>query len=327
MKAINPSQLWKKRLGDWVLNPYVGCEHGCCHCYCPAMPGVRCFSHGHTQSEWGTYLYPKYGIVEAVRDQLSNFTPDKARRTGWGDGWILVSFLTDCYTPSEAKLKLTRQCLQLILEAGHKLRLQTRSVLVERDFDLLKAHRGQVLLGSSLPHLDDELARCLEPRAAAPKRRLRMLEKASSLGIPVYVALAPFMPFHDCDVLERLVAAVAPLNPKQVFCEVLNPKGDNISMMQEALSASFPKYADRLAHYTTECWAKFTLKVLAHGLKQTKQFIPWPDTGRLWRKHLSPEQAAFLEGFLPPQVSEPTPISQSESPRRAKPAPRRGVAH
>lgn len=309
MKPINPSELWKKRLGDWVINPYVGCEHGCFHCYCPAMPGVRFANHGHTQKEWGTYLYPKHGIVEAVGGQLRSFTPDKARRTAWGDGWVLVSFLTDCYTPSEAKFKLTRQCLQLILEAGHKVRLQTRSVLVERDFDVLKAHRGQVLLGTSLAHLDDDLARCLEPRAAAPTRRLRMLEKAASLDIPVYVALAPFMPFHDHGLFENLLEAVRPLEPKQVFCEVLNPKGDNIAMMRKALSASFPKYADRLAHYTSEYWAKFTWRVLEHGLTRTKQFIPWPDTGRLWRPHLTPERADSLERFLPPR--EPAPLAIS----------------
>lgn len=165
--AINPSQLWKKRLGDWVLNPYVGCEHGCFHCYCPAMPGVKFMNHGHSQREWGKYLYPKPGLVEALRDQLRNFTPDRAKRTEWGDGWILMSFLTDCYTPSEAKHKLTRQCLQLLLEAGHKVRVQTRSVLVERDFDLLAAHADRVLLGTSLPHLDDKLARALEPRRHA----------------------------------------------------------------------------------------------------------------------------------------------------------------
>ena len=81
-------------------------------------------------------------------------------------------------------------------------------------------------------------------------RRLRMLEKAASLDIPVYVALAPFMPFHDYDVLERVVAAVAPLKPKQVFCEVLNPKGDNISMMQEALLLRVPstRRTDPLHH-------------------------------------------------------------------------------
>src|SRR5688500_1337033 len=185
MKAVNESELWKKRLGDWVLNPYVGCEHGCFHCYCPAMPGVKFANHGHTQREWGEYLYPKPGLIEALREQLRNFTPEKAKRTEWGNGWVLMSFLTDCYTPAEAKHKLRRECLSLCLAAEHKVRLQTRSALVERDFDLFKAHKGQVLLGTSLPHLDDELARVLEPRASSPTRRLAMLEKAASAGIPI----------------------------------------------------------------------------------------------------------------------------------------------
>jgi len=299
MKAVNESELWKKRLGDWVLNPYVGCEHGCFHCYCPAMPGVKFANHGHTQREWGTYLYPKAGLIEALREQLRNFTPDKAKRTDWGDGWVLMSFLTDCYTPAEAKHRLTRECLSLLLNAGHKVRLQTRSALVERDFDILRAHKDQVLLGTSLPHLSDELARALEPRASSPTRRLAMLEKAVAAGIPVYVAVAPFLPFHDRSVMESVLDAVLPLNPREVFCEVLNPKGDNLEMMTKALRDGFPELADQLANYSSEHWAKFTWKVLAHGLERASQFIPWPDTRRAWRKHLSNEDAGFLDRFLP----------------------------
>ena len=300
MTPINPSGLWKKRLGDWVLNPYVGCEHGCYHCYCPAMPGVKFNNHGHKQAEWGTYLYPKHGIVEALCGQLRTFTPDKAKRTDWGDGRVLMSFLTDCYTPSEAKLKLTRQCLKLLLEAGHKVRVQTRSALVERDFDLLAAHRRQVLLGTSIGHLDNRLARVLEPRASSPTRRLRMIEKAAACDIPIYVATAPFLPFHDRAVLEAVLDVVLPLRPREVFCEVLNPKGDNLRMMQTVLRPAYPEYAERLAGYSAEYWARFTYKVLIHGIRRTKRFIAWPDTQRLWAKHLSPEQTSYLEKFLPP---------------------------
>jgi DNA repair photolyase len=281
MTPINPSGLWKKRLGDWVLNPYVGCEHGCYHCYCPAMPGVKFNNHGHKQTEWGTYLYPKDGIVDALRQQLRSFTPDKAKRTEWGDGWVLVSFLTDCYTPAEAKFKLTRQCLELLLEAGHKVRIQTRSALVERDFDLLIAHRQQVLLGTSIGHFDDKLSRVLEPRASSPTRRLRMIERAAGRDIPVYIAAAPFLPFHDRAVLQSVLDAVLPLRPREVFCEVLNPKGDNLAMMQAALRPMYPDYADRLAGYSAEYWAKFTYKVLLYGIRRSKRFIAWPDTQRL----------------------------------------------
>ena len=152
----------------------------------------------------GKYLLQKTGLIEALERQLRGFTPARARRTAWGGGWILMSFLTDCYTPAEARLKVTRACIQRLLEAGYKLRLQTRSVLVERDFDLLRAHPGQVMLGTSLPHLDDRLARVLEPRAAGPTRRLRMLEKAAYVGIPVYAAIAPVYPFHSSAELHQV---------------------------------------------------------------------------------------------------------------------------
>ena len=299
MKALNPSKLWKKRLGDWVINPYVGCEHGCFHCYCPAMPGVRFNNHGHNQSEWGQYLYPKVGIVEALGQQLRTLTPPLAKRTDWGDGWILMSFLTDCYTPMESKQKLTRRSLQLLLEAGHRVRIQTRSSLVERDFDLLAAHKDQVLLGTSLPHLDDTLSRVLEPRASAPSRRLTTLEKARRLNIPIYVAIAPFLPFHTLETFDNVLHRALSLQPHQVFCEVLNPKGDNLEMMRKALANNYPQYAMTITCYTAESWSNFTWDVLNHGHRCSEVFVPWPDSKRTWRKYVSPSQAAFLERFLP----------------------------
>jgi DNA repair photolyase len=309
MTPINPSGLWKKRLGDWVINPYVGCEHGCFHCHCPAMPGVKFNNNGHRQNEWGKYLLPKHGIVEALRDQLRNFTPDKARKTEWGDGWVLMSFLTDCYTPSEAKYKLTRQCLQLLLEAGHKVRLQTRSALVERDFDLLVAHKKQVLLGTSLPYLDDSLARALEPRATAPSRRLKMLQKAFDRGIEVYVAVAPFMPFHDHHVMDEVLKAIRPLKPREIFCEVLNPKGDNLAMMHNALAAKYPAQAQMMANYSGEYWAKFTWKVLSFGLTKNDRFIPWPDTQRFWKTYLGQKETKLLDAYLPSKEMQTEAIS------------------
>jgi DNA repair photolyase len=264
------------------------------------MPGVKFANHGHSQREWGKYLFPKVDLIASLRDQLRKFTPERAKRTEWGDGWILMSFLTDCYTPAEAKHRLTRQCLELLLDAGHKVRIQTRSVLAERDFDLLAAHSDRVLFGTSLPHLNDPLSRVLEPRAAAPTRRLRMLERATAAGIPVYVAVAPFLPFHTRDDLEAVLSGVFPLRPREVFCEVLNPKGENLAMMVEALSLRFPELAAKLAEYSPEYWSMFTWTVLKHGLTRSRRFIPWPDTQRHWRAHLPAEHVTFLDRFLPP---------------------------
>lgn len=263
------------------------------------MPGVRFSNHGHDQDQWGQYLYPKAGLIEALRKQLAKFTPSVAKRTEWGDGWILMSFLTDCYTPTESKEMLTRQSLELLLEAGHRVRIQTRSSLVERDFDLLACYRDQVLLGTSLPHVDDHLSRVLEPRASSPSRRLATLEKARGLGIPVYVAVAPFLPFHGSAILDEVLARVLPLEPLEVFCEVLNPKGENLAMMRRALADRYPQYAKCVSAYSTENWANFTWEIMDYGYTRSSLFVPWPDSRRSWRKHISPEQSRFLDAFLP----------------------------
>lgn len=263
------------------------------------MPGVKFMNGGRSQAEWGSYLEPKFGIVEALKQQLRSFTPDKAKQSEWGDGWVLVSFLTDPYTPAEATHRLTRQCLELLLEAGHKVRVQTRSALVERDFDLLAAHKDRVLLGTSLPHLDSVLTRALEPRAPAPRRRLQMLQGACARGIPVYVAIAPFLPFHDECVLTQVAGEIAAVKPREVFCEVLNPKGENLGMMHAALAHQHSHEAGILERYTAEQWARFTHRILSFGHQNISQFIPWPDTMRGWAKHLSAAQSEFLDKFLP----------------------------
>lgn len=299
MNALSESQLWKKRLGDWVVNPYVGCEHGCLHCYCPAMPGVKFHNGGRGQAEWGNYLLPKVGVVESLRRQLKTFTPAKAKRTEWGDGWVLMSFLTDCYTPAEATQRLTRQCLELLLDAGHKVRVQTRSALVERDFDLLAAHKDRVRLGTSLPYLDDAIARILEPRATGPTRRLKMIEHAAARGIPVYVAIAPVMPWTPAEELRGIQARAEGLGATEVFCEVLNPKGENLAGMERALRAGGrADLAEAIRGYDAGAWARATagtLRLLAGG----RGFVPWPDTGRAWAKHLPEAEAGWLAGFLP----------------------------
>jgi hypothetical protein len=212
-----------------------------------------------------------------------------------------MSFLTDCYTPAEAKHRLTRQCLKLLLESGHKVRLQTRSVMVEQDFDLLAAHGDRVRLGTSLPHLDDALARVLEPRAAAPTRRLEMLRRAADRGIPVYAAIAPVMP-RPWTQLHAIRLQLEGMPLTETFCEVLNPKGGNLEMVTAALRASpFQTVLKSVQGYGQADWAATTWAVLTDGMSRFfgLNFIPWPDTWRGWAKWLDEEQVQHLDQWLP----------------------------
>ena len=300
MAIISESKLWKKRLGDWVINPYVGCEHGCKHCYCPAMPGVKFTNGGRSQREWGQYIFPKENIINRLKKELETFDPDR-NSTPWGKGIILLSFLTDCYSPIESKLKLTREILKLVLEAGHKIRIQTRSALVERDFDILEKYTDQVILGTSLPYLDDKLARILEPGATAPTRRLKMLEKATAKNIPIYVAIAPVMPFHDLRTIEEVLTKIAPFNPVEVFSEVLNPMDDNVKIMNETL-----KQADREERisefYRSNQWVQWTYEYLYHAYLLARKlgcnFICWPSPHSV-KNPLSDKEKQWLLKWLP----------------------------
>lgn len=300
MAIISESKLWKKKLGDWVINPYVGCEHGCKHCYCPAMPGVKFTNGGRSQQEWGQYIFPKEDLLLRLKKDLKTFNPKKGA-TPWGKGFILLSFLTDCYSPIESKLKLTREILKMVLEAGHTLRIQTRSALVERDFDILEQYPDQVILGTSLPYLDDRLARVLEPGATAPSRRLRMLEKAADRGLSVYGAIAPVMPFHGLDTVEDVLKAVAPLNPVEIFSEVLNPMDGNVLMMNEALAKS--GRSERVSEfYRKNQWVRWTYEYLYNAYliadKLRCNFICWPSAHAV-KEPLSASERQWLLKWLP----------------------------
>ena len=114
--AIGDSKLFKKRLGDYGVNVYQGCEHGCRFCYAPAQPGVRAqkFWEGKTQADWGTVVKERPGLLAALAKELRTFTPAKAQQsaTAWGEGRILVSFLCDPYQPLETTQGDTRQVLE-----------------------------------------------------------------------------------------------------------------------------------------------------------------------------------------------------------------------
>lgn len=300
MAIISESKLWKKRLGDWVINPYVGCEHGCKHCYCPAMPGVKFTNGGRSQREWGKYIFPKENLIERLKKELISFDPHKGA-TKWGKGYILLSFLTDCYSPIESKLKLTRDILKLVLEKGHTVRIQTRSALVERDFDILEQYHDQVILGTSLPYLDDQLARILEPGATAPSRRLKMLEKASDKGIAIYVAIAPVMPFHNLRTVEEVLRKIAPLQPQEVFSEVLNPMDENVKMMNETLESA--ERTERISEvYRANHWVRWTYEYLYSAYVLARQldcnFICWPSPHSV-KSPLTDREKQWLLKWLP----------------------------
>jgi len=183
---------------DRSLNPYRGCEHGCIYCY--ARPSHAFLGHS-PGLDFETKLYHKPEAAKLLRRELA--------RPGYVCQPIALGTNTDAWQPVERRLRLTRAVLQVLLETKHPAMLITKSALIERDLDLLAAMARENLVHAaiSLTTLDGDLARRLEPRAAAPHARLQAIRALANGGVPVTVMVSPIIPGLTDHELERLLAA------------------------------------------------------------------------------------------------------------------------
>ena len=124
---------------------------------------------------------------------------------------INIGSATDAYQPVERKLGITRSVIEVMAECAHPFSLVTKSSGIERDLDLVApmAARGLVAVYVSVTSLDPALARILEPRAAAPHRRLKTIEALARAGVPVGVSVSPIIPFINEPEIERILEAAA----------------------------------------------------------------------------------------------------------------------
>lgn len=217
------SALTRSRLFPYCVNPYAGCAHACVYCY--ARFATR-FSH--PGEPWGSFVDVRVNAPEVLERQLSRARP----------GAVFVSSVCDAWQELEARHGITRRCVELLLKAGFPLYLQTKSVLIERDFDLL-AGRSNVELGFTVTTTDAGVARLFEPGASPPADRLRVLGEARRLGIRTFVFLGPLLPgvSDRGEGLRRLFEAVAAAKPDFLLVDRLNRRAGMWPAVSAAASA------------------------------------------------------------------------------------------
>ena len=183
---------------DRSINPYRGCEHGCIYCFARPTHAWLDLSPG---LDFETQLLYKPDAASLLSAELS--------RKGYRCAPLAIGANTDAYQPAERQLGVTRAILEVLAETRHPCVIITKSALIERDTQLLASMAGQGLLQVmvSLTTLDRQLARRMEPRAAAPQRRLDVIRRLRDAGIPVGVLAAPVVPVLTDPELERLLAA------------------------------------------------------------------------------------------------------------------------
>lgn len=177
---------------DRSINPYRGCEHGCVYCFARPSHAYLGLSPG---LDFETRLFYKPDAPELLKAELctKNYRPEP----------VALGINTDAYQPVERQLKLTRRILEVLYETRHPVSIVTKSALIERDLDLITpmSKHGLIHVCLSITTFNPDLARRMEPRAAAPKRRLQTLATLAEAGVPVAVLVAPLIPMlNDCEL-------------------------------------------------------------------------------------------------------------------------------
>lgn len=224
---------------DVAVNPYRGCEHGCVYCYARPTHSYLGLSPG---LDFETRLVAKANAVQALRAELS--------RPGYKPSPINIGSATDAYQPIEREWRLTRGLLELMLETRHPVTIVTKNALVARDVDLLAALAEQklVVVYMSITSLDAGMARTLEPRAAAPWRRLETVRTLTEAGVPVGVLVAPVIPFINDESMEHILQESKAAGAHYASYTVLRLPWEVKTLFEDWLNAHFPDRAQRVLH-------------------------------------------------------------------------------
>lgn len=183
---------------DRSVNPYRGCEHGCVYCFARPTHAYLGYSPG---LDFESRILVKPDAATLLREELG--------KRQYRCAPLALGTNTDPYQPLERRQRTMRDILEVLRETRHPVGIVTKSALIERDIDILAEMAGQGLASVclSITTLDRRLARTLEPRAAAPERRLETLTRLSEAGVPVGVMVAPLIPVLTDYELEAIVSA------------------------------------------------------------------------------------------------------------------------
>jgi DNA repair photolyase len=221
----------------YSINPYRGCEHGCAYCY--ARPGHETLGM-NAGLDFETKILIKYDAPARLRQELAE--------DSWRGDALTLSGVTDCYQPAEREFRLTRGCLEVMLEAQQAVGMITKNVLVLRDLDLLAplARENLAHVYISVTTLDAALARKLEPRTATPTARLRAIRELALAGVPVGVMAAPIIPGLNDQEMPAILAAAKEAGAGTAGYVLLRLPFAVRPIFESWVQSEYPEKADRI---------------------------------------------------------------------------------
>jgi DNA repair photolyase len=229
---------------DRSVNPYRGCEHGCIYCYARPSHAYLGLSPG---LDFESRLFRKPNAAAQLERELA--APSYRPAT------LVLGANTDPYQPIERHYEITRSLLQVLNHCYHPVTITTKSALILRDLDLLRplAERRLAAVLISITTLDRGLARRLEPRAAAPERRLEVMQELARAGVPVGVLVSPLIPGLTDPDLERILDLSAQAGASRAGTILIRLPLEVAGLFEDWLRAHFPDRAERVLGLIRQC--------------------------------------------------------------------------
>jgi DNA repair photolyase len=280
---------------DVSINIYRGCTHACAYCF--ARPTHEYLGYG-AGTDFETKIVVKTTAPQLLRKELM--------KPSWRGEQISMSFTSDPYIPLEAKYELTRKCLEILLEFRNPVAIVTKSALVRRDVDLLAAlaREASAQVFFSIPFLDADVCRALEPFVPLPEARFHAMKLLAEAGVSVGLAIAPIVPGLNESDVPALVEKAAQAGAKTAFINMLRLPGNVRPYFLQKLAERLPSKEKRILNHireerngklnssrfgermrgTSEQWKitekMFRLACQRHGLNKPTEEIPRENTFR-----------------------------------------------
>ena len=257
IKEINVNNyLTKSNLpaSDYVINPYMGCPHGCKYCYASFMKRFT----GHTE-DWGTFV-----DIKKCDKQISLKRISKKN--------VFLSSVTDCYNLLEEKYKLTRNILEQLVASDCYLSISTKSKLILRDIDLLKQIKN-LSVSMSINTLDEDFRKDMD-NASTIKERLDALKKLHNNGIYTVLFMSPIFPYITewKEIIEKSKDFI-----DEYWFENLNLRGSYktyiLNYIKEKYANYYDKYVDIYIKNNKDYWIDLSNKINDYCNKANINYI------------------------------------------------------
>ena len=244
--ALNPV---KGMPFNWTLNPYRGCTHACHYCF--ARRYQTQFELG-PDDHFSSFILVKTNLVEVLTRELD--------RPSWTREQVAVGTATDPYQPIEGHYRLTRRALEALLAARTPIGLVTKGPMIVRDADVL-AELGRTVgctIYMSVPTVDEEAWRALEPGTAHPLQRLRAVRRLRDAGINAGVLMAPVVPGFTTQParLEATIKAIADHGAAFMGANVMYLKGGTKDHFMGFLAHAYPHLVEGYGRLYAGAYAK-----------------------------------------------------------------------